>query len=309
MERWLGSPPPIEIDPSELVAPNRRAPVPTHPRFAALMLAVITALAPVACAPAESELAGRQFIVGTVTEGGASKPLPPGRQIRLAFVGATLSVFDGCHTIGASYRVDRDRLVADLTGTSATGCVAEDQSHDVWLERFLVSRPTIRLIGAELTLDNGAITIRLLDSDLVEPDLNLVGPTWTVEVIVDGDETINVRNGPIASLIFKGDGTVDVATGCNRGSGTWKLEAEGVAITDVGLTKMASDGAAGALEVAMLRVLGAGTVATVIDGNILTLAGGGVGLQLRDAGAQPGAAGPPLGPARPAAGRESHALW
>ena len=61
--------------------------------------------------------------------------------------------------------------------------------------------------------------MRLLDREVAEPDLNIVGPTWTVESIIHGDAVSSVPAGAIATLVFKADGTIDVNAGCNRGGG------------------------------------------------------------------------------------------
>jgi heat shock protein HslJ len=122
--------------------------------------------------------------------------------------------------------------------------------------------------------------MRVVDRKLAEPALNIVGPTWTVTSIIEGEGASNVPDGAIASLVFADDGSVDVNAGCNRGRGSWATDGVGITFRDVFLTKMACDGPAGALETAVLAMINQGTVRASIKANVLTLRAGGRGLQL-----------------------------
>jgi heat shock protein HslJ len=132
----------------------------------------------------------------------------------------------------------------------------------------------------DLTLDNGTTIIRLVDRTIAEPDLNIVGPTWTVTSVTEGDPVSSVPAGATATLTFNADGSVDVNAGCNRGRGSWALAGSGLAFRDVFLTKMACPDPAGSLETAVLAVINQGTLQASIKANVLTLQGGGRGLRL-----------------------------
>jgi len=122
--------------------------------------------------------------------------------------------------------------------------------------------------------------MRLVDRTIAEPDLNIVGTTWTVTSITEGDAVSSVPAGAVATLAFNNDGSIDVNAGCNRGRGSWARDGAGLAIKDVFLTKMACADPAGSLENAVLAVINAGTVQASIRSNVLTLQAGGRGLQL-----------------------------
>jgi heat shock protein HslJ len=171
--------------------------------------------------------------------------------------------------------------VVDNLFTTEMGCDQPRHEQDEWLATFLGSQPQVRLVGNDLTLEGGGTVLRLLDREVAEPDLTLVGPTWTVESLITGDAVSTVPAGASATFAFKADGTVDVSPGCNRGSGTWRLEGTGLAIENVGLTKMACDGPQGQLEAFVLQVIEAGTLTATIDASVLTIQGPGGGLQLR----------------------------
>ena len=88
------------------------------------------------------------------------------------------------------------------------GCDPALHDQDEWLSQFLGSDPQIALDGDELTLTSGGVTITLLDREVADPDLPLVGTTWTVTSIISGDAVSTVPDGAEATFEFADDGTV-----------------------------------------------------------------------------------------------------
>jgi len=258
-------------------------------RRAALAILFLALGVQAGCASGAQQLTDRDYVSVAVTEGGAAKALVNGTRIRINFSAAegndrdvgALVANAGCNSIAGTYRIEAGRLVFESGGMTAMGCDAERHAQDAWLDAFLASKPAVRLVNSDLTLDNGSTVVRLLDREVAEPDLHIVGPTWTVESTIDGDAVSSVGAGASATLTFKADGTVDVDAVCNRGSGTWKLDGAGVAISDLVLTKMACDGAGAALESAVVEVLRARALVARIEASSLTLSSGDRGLQLR----------------------------
>ena len=248
---------------------------------AGLALLLLMAIGAGCSAAASPQLTDRAFLSVAVTDGGAVRPLVAGTRIRLDFHGSELGASAGCNMIGGTWSVRDGKLVFDGAGMTEMGCDADRDAQDAWLVELLGSRPTIRLSGNELTLESGTILVRLLDREVVEPDLALVGPAWTVDSIITGDAVSSIPGGAIATLVFDADGTVDINAGCNRGGGTWTAVGGGLKIENIGLTKMACEGPGGQLEAAVLAVIGTGTVGASIDANVLTLRAGANGLQLR----------------------------
>jgi heat shock protein HslJ len=243
------------------------------------MAIVVVSLA--ACSAAAPDLNGREFHSVEVSEGGAARPLVAGTRITLRFSGTDVGANAGCNSLGGSYKVDLGRLVFERGAQTAMGCAQALQVQDEWLVAFLDSDPMIVVAGNELMLTNGAISMRLLDREVAEPDLNIVGPTWTVESLIQGDTVSSVPEGASATLVFKADGSVEVDAGCNRGSGTWRLEGTGIKVESLLLTKMACQGPGAALESAVLSVLSADVIQAQIESDVMTLIGGYAGLQLR----------------------------
>ncbi len=241
----------------------------------------VSMLAAGCAAAASTSLGDREFLSVAVTEGGAPKQLVPGTRIRLTFSGADLGAQAGCNSIGGTYRIDNGRLVFAGGGMTEMGCNAERHAQDDWLVDLLAANPTVRLSGNELVLESGATVIRLMDRTVVEPDAAMVGPTWTLVSIMQGDAVSSIPDGQSATLRFGADGTLEVFAGCNRGGGTWSAVGGGIEVGPIALTKMACDGPSATIEAAVLQVLEAGTIAASIKSDILTLQAGGSGLQLQ----------------------------
>ena len=235
-----------------------------------------------ACAAAAARSIGdREFLSVAVTDGGAPKQLVPGTRIRLTFAGGDLGAQAGCNAIGGTYRIDGGRVVFEGGGMTEMGCGPERHAQDDWLVALLDASPTVRLNGNELVLESGSTVIRLMDRTVVEPDANLVGPTWKLVSIIDGDAVSSIPDGQGATLRFGPDGTLEVFAGCNRGGGTWSAVGAGIEVGPIALTKMACDGPSATIEAAVLEVLEAGAIAASIKSDILTLQARGNGLQLQ----------------------------
>jgi heat shock protein HslJ len=183
--------------------------------------------------------------------------------------------------MGGEVRVDAGVLVLDGGAMTEMGCDAERHAQDAWLFDFLAGRPTVRLAGNELELQAGGTIIRLLDRELAEPDLEPTGTLWTVDSIIAGDAVSSVPAGVTATIRLLPGGDLALDTGCNTGSGRFAIDGATIRFTDIGLTKRACDGPAGAMEGAVLAVVGADAVTWSIDAHNLTLGAGPAGLILR----------------------------
>ena len=203
------------------------------------------------------KLDDRVFLSQRVTEDGAPRELVEGTRLELRFstpnrVGARA----GCNSLGGSYTIDRGRLVvADATQT-LIGCAPERHAQDDWYFGFLLSRPSIVVQGDTLVLDGGGTRIEYLDQEVATPDVSLVGRTWTVETIIEEDAAMTATWPEPASLVFGPRGALTVDTGCNSGSGSYRVQGSEVTFSSVGVTERFCDGDTGRLERAVLGVLG-----------------------------------------------------
>jgi heat shock protein HslJ len=250
-------------------------------RTPTLALAALAILASACSGTAAAQpLEGRTFLSMSVTKGGADIQLVPGTQIRISFTDGRIGLSAGCNIIGGTYRLDGARLVVDAAGMTEMGCDPARHAQDDWLATFMSSRPTVRLVGNELALEQDGTVITLADRKVVEPDLALVGPTWTVTSIVSGDTVSSIPDGVVATLQFAPDGAVRVGTGCNEGTARAEIAGGTIRFSQVGLTKRGCVGAAAQMEAAVLSVLRAGQVAYSIEAGTLNLSAGEHGLQL-----------------------------
>ena len=252
------------------------------PRRLASALALTVVLAATAgCAATAPTLTNRTFLSVAVTDGGVPWPLVAGTRVRLDFRATDLGASAGCNSMGGTYRLDNGRLVFEGGSMTEMGCDADRAAQDQWLIALLASKPAARLTGDELILESGSIVVRLRDRKVVEPDVALTGPTWTVVSIIANGAVSNVPGGAVATLVFNVDGTLTVNDGCNQGGASWKTVGAGIEVSNLVLTKKACAGAGGQLESAVVGVLRAGSVAAAIDSNLLTLQAGAQGMQLR----------------------------
>lgn len=231
---------------------------------------------------AQVRLDGRSFLSTSVTEGGAARPLAAGTRIALRFAPAEIGFSAGCNQMFAAYRLEGGRLVVGDVGSTMTGCEPDLQKQDEWLSAFFRSGPKLSLAGNEVVLESAATTIRLLDREVAEPDLGLVGPLWKLESIISADAVSSVPGRVSATLRFTNGGGVEVETGCNSGTGRAIVEGDRVRLVDVALTRRGCVKPEGqAVEAEMLRLLRADALTYAIDANRLRLMVGDRGVELR----------------------------
>jgi heat shock protein HslJ len=230
---------------------------------------------------AAAPLDGRTFLSTKVTDKGADRPLVAGTTIRITFSkDGQIGVSAGCNHMGGTYRHDGGTLRFEGGAMTEMGCDQPRHDQDDWVSAFLGSKPAVALAGNDLTLTSGDVVIRLLDREIADPDLPLVGPTWTVNSIVSGDAVSSIPDGVVATLKFGADGRVEIQTGCNQGGGSYAVDGNRIRFADLVMTKRACDGPSGAMEGAVLAVLQADTLTFAIEAGSLTLQAGAQGLVL-----------------------------
>jgi heat shock protein HslJ len=225
-------------------------------------------------------LEARTFLSTAVTVGGADRPLVDGTQIRLSFTDGQIGASAGCNIFGGSYRIADNRLLISGGAMTEMGCDEARSAQDEWLFAFLGSGPTVVLSGNELTLSSTDTVINLLDTEVADPDRPLVGTTWMVTGLIDGDAVSSIPDEVEASLRLTDDGRVEIHSGCNSGGGEYTVSGDTITFSELVSTEMACDGARGEVEAAVFAVLGADSVTYAIDAGGMTLTAGDIGLQL-----------------------------
>jgi len=228
-----------------------------------------------------SELENRSFVSEQATEDGEPRPLPVGRRLSLSFLDdPQISASVGCNSFGHTYSIEDGKLVMDAYYT-LIGCSPSVNELENWYFAFLESHPSITYEGDELTLEGDGIRIDYIDEELVPPDLELRGPTWTVEGIVENEFATQGQWPSPATLVFHTDRTVSIETGCNSGFAGFFYDGDGIELSDVVVTERGCEGDAAVLERAVLDVLvGPQPVPWGISSERLYLRGETIGLVL-----------------------------
>jgi heat shock protein HslJ len=238
-----------------------------------LLVACSAAGAP---SPSGASLDGRTFL-STGIEGAG---LVPDTQVRLTFADGNLNAQAGCNIMGGAYTIEGDRLRTTQLSMTEMGCDGPRQAQDEWLAAFL-GNMTFTLDGDRLVLTDGTVRLTLTDKEVVTPDQSLEGTLWVLDGIVSGDAVSSVPVGVTASITIA-NGRVDVEAGCNMGGGPVEVTADTLTFGPIATTKMACEAGPASVESVVLRVL-SGTVDYTIDADVLTLDGGGAGLNFRAA--------------------------
>jgi heat shock protein HslJ len=218
-------------------------------------------------------LDGRTFLSRSVT----GHDLVRGTKIQLSFNDGHVGATAGCNSLGAPYTLEGDTLVTEGQGMTQTeiGCDPPRHDQDEWLSGFLTSKPTLALSGNELTLTKGTTTIEFVDREVADPDRPLVGTTWRVDTIIDGDAASSVPDEGDVTLAFPTDTTFEASSeGCTSVKGEMTLVPQTITFGDV----VVDDIACPSPWAETLEVIGAGETTYKIDAARLTIEADGTGV-------------------------------
>jgi heat shock protein HslJ len=212
-----------------------------------------------------SLLEGRTFLSSNID----GYSLVDGTQVRLSFAHDSISASAGCNQLGGTAAIDGNTLVVGDMMQTEMGCEQALMEQDRWLGSLLQARPTLSLDGDTLRVTTADVTLVLVDREVADPDLSLVGTTWVVDGLIAGDAISSVPQNTEASMIIA-DGTATVRTGCNTGAAGVKITDDLITFAPMALTKMACEPDAMRLEAAVTSVL-QGDVSFSIEAGRLTL--------------------------------------
>ena len=212
--------------------------------------------------------------------------LVAGSEVRLTFDGDQIDVASGCNQQGSTWTLDGDVLKVEQLASTMMACEpAALMDQDTWVASFLTSDPVVAASGDELTLTVGTSSMTLVDAEVAEPDLDLEGPTWSLESIITADAASSVPAGVRTPTLRLLEGQVALDTGCNTGTGTYQLasaEATELTFSPIALTRMGCDEATSQVEAAITATLD-GVVTFEIDADQLTVTKGDQSLVYRGA--------------------------
>ncbi|MBB5838084.1 META domain-containing protein [Kribbella italica] len=230
-----------------------------------------------------SGLGGKTYLSTALTENGAPKKLAPSTRISLMFKDdGSLSANAGCNSIGGKASTDGGTLtVGDLNMTNMA-CDAPRQQQEDWLLELLKSKPAWKLAADKLTITAGGTVLELQDRETAQPDVALDGTKWVLESVIAGETASTPGNGG-AYLTLNG-GRVTGSTSCNDLQGAVARTGDKLTFGEIGTTRRACSGEAGALEKTVLATLN-GEVSYTLDADKLQLrTPAGNGLDFKAAG-------------------------
>jgi len=204
---------------------------------------------------APTKLDGRVFLSQNVTEGGKPRPLVEGTRLQLSFHDGTgVGAHAGCNSLSGKYAIEDGKLV--ITDAMQTEMACEGRlEQEAWYTKILLASPTIAIDGNTIVLEGGGVRIEYLDREVATPDLELVGPTWTVDTIISGLGASHAQWPHPATLVFGADGKLKVFAGCNGGDGSYSVAGKELTLTSLGLTeKDCEDPLANELEAAVYKL-------------------------------------------------------
>jgi heat shock protein HslJ len=220
--------------------------------------------------PVANPLAGHTFLSTAVTTAGQPHQLLADTRVSLRFTDDDRVLAEaGCNNLSGKATVTGDRIEIDQLAMTQIGCDPQRHQQDKWLSEVLTGTLTYRLENAELVLTSGDTELTLLDREAAEPDLGLVGPTWTVDTLVDGQTASSVPAGVTATLVFDED-RVAVSGGCNSGTAAYDLAGSTITFTKLTMTLKACADEVMRVEQTVVAVLD-GKVDFEVDANRLTL--------------------------------------
>lgn len=223
------------------------------------------------------DLAGRSFITTEPAD------IPGGGPLSMEFTERELRANAGCNGLAGRVNLDGGHLVVESPSMTEMGCPPDRMQADEWLRSFLDAEPTWELSGDDLVLAAGDQVVTLVDREVVDPPLPLIGTTWIVDTLISGESASSVPVGVTASFVIA-DGQISGNGGCNSFGGSATVDGATVTIGALNSTMMACEGDAGTTEAAVFAVL-QGAVTVEIVGSSLRLTGtDGAGLQATAAG-------------------------
>lgn len=149
------------------------------------------------------------------------------------------------------------------------GCERDLLKQDTWLGAFLQADPTLSLDIDTLSMATADTTVVLVDRRIADPDLALMGTTWVVDGLIDGDAVSSIPQSTPASILIT-DGTATVRTGCNTGRETVEIRDDTITFSPVPITAKACEPDAMRLEAAVTSVL-RGDLTYAVEAGRLTL--------------------------------------
>ena len=208
-------------------------------------------------------------------------PMPDGAPITMTIDGTQVGGRAACNTYGGELTIEDDRIIVGAMSMTEMGCDPAIMEAEAAYIEALGDVTHWARAGDTLTLSGEGVE---LTYEIVPPeaDVALVGTTWRLDGLVDGDAVSSTMGDP-ATLQLGDDGTLSGTTGCRTFEGRYEVDGDAVTVAEL----VNDDRACPDLvtqDEHVLSVLGEGFT-YAIDGRQLSLRDGRLGLvYLADAG-------------------------
>jgi heat shock protein HslJ len=245
-----------------------------------LVVGATSCARPPSAGGASDDLDGAWVLTGGTADAEVLQPLPDA-PVTLVVAGQEASGRSACNHYGATLRRDGDAIGVSNVGGTEMGC----EPHVMELERRYVGAlmaVTAARRGEEtLTLTGPAVRLDFALEPPV-PTADLVGTTWVLESVLDGDTAASPSGR--ARLRLDEDGTLVGSTGCREFRGRYRVHGSEVVLSELDATvgRDRCTATSRDQDEHVLTVLEG--FRAVVEGDLLTLtARDGRGLQLRAA--------------------------
>lgn len=182
---------------------------------------------------APDPLRGRVFLATSVTEDGRPRALVAGTELSVEFTeDGRLIAQAGCNMMQGPVNTAEGKLVVE-GGLSMTemGCDQPRHDQDSFVAALLGASPAWQLTGDRLTITSGTTTLDLAPREAVKPDKALVGTTWVLDTVLEGETASSLPAGaPEVTIVFD-DEKVTAITHCNGVGADYTIDGNKIKFT------------------------------------------------------------------------------
>lgn len=203
-------------------------------------------------------------------------PIVDGFPVTLIIEGAGVNGRAACNSYFGSVAVDGASITIGQLGQTEMACEPAVMDSEFAYLQALSAVTTWERTADRLTLSGG--DVELVFAPIPEvPTADLVGTTWQLETLIEGDAASTPVAGTEGFLLLEDDGTLTGSTGCRELSGTW-VDTGGEILFDTFSAEGEPGDECREQDSLVVTVLGDG-FRPVIEGDRLTVTSmGGIGL-------------------------------
>lgn len=233
-------------------------------------LAAIVAACGGADTPGAADLAGTWVLTSSTTPDGPVDA-PDDARVDLRFEDGRIGGTAACNSYFADVAVDGGSITVTGLGQTEMGCDEPRMRAEQTYLSALAQVTEVARDGRTLTLGGPGVEL-VFEQEPPEPDAALVGTTWHLDTLLQGDTASSVVGDP-ATLRLADDGTFSASTGCRSLTGSWTRDDGALGFADTVVEDVACPDT-GDQDRQVVAVLSASAVSWEVEGTRLTLTDG-----------------------------------